>query len=88
MKKVILYRVQEIIDLNFSQSKIKNFENNLKNSDLFFIGDGSFIFKNNSFHLNNIFEFNSLNFFDEIETKICKSALMYYLNNYNVPKKY
>ena len=87
LKKVILYRVQEIIDLNFSQSKIKNFENNLKNSDLFFIGDGSFIFKNNSFHLNNRFEFNSLNFFDETDTKICKSALMYYLNNYNVPKK-
>lgn len=87
LKKVILYRVQEIIDLNFSQSKIKNFENNLKNSDLFFIGDGSFIFKNNSFHLNNRFEFNSLNFFDETDTKICKSALMYYLNNYNVSKK-
>ena len=37
LKKVILYRVQEIIDLNFSQSKIKNFENNLKNSDLFLL---------------------------------------------------
>ena len=53
LKKVILYRVQEIIDLIFKKSNISDRENVLEGSDLFLIGEGSKLFKNNSFYLDN-----------------------------------
>ena len=86
LKKVILYRVQEIIDLTFEKSNIVKHDNNFKNSDVFLIGDGSLLFDNNSFYLNDKFEFNSINFFSETDTQICNSVLIHYLNNYEIPK--
>ena len=53
LKKVILYRVQEIIDLIFKKSNISDRKNVLEGSDLFLIGEGSKLFKNNSFYLDN-----------------------------------
>ena len=87
LKSVILYRVQEIIDLNFKQKNLNNNEINLNDSELFLIGNGSLLFKNNSFHLSDKFEFKSLNFYDETDSQICKSSLVYYLNNYKILKK-
>ena len=82
-----MYRVQEIIDLNFKKKNLNNNEINLNDSDLFLIGNGSLLFKNNSFHLSDKFEFKSLNFYDETDSQICKSSLVYYLNNYKILKK-
>jgi len=86
LKKVILYRVQEIIDLTFKKSDLKIYRYNLSNFKLFLIGEGSSLLNNNSFYLNDKFEFESINFYKETDAHICKSGLTYYLNNYQIPK--
>lgn len=87
LKRVILYRVQEIIDLSFKNINLEYKKINLKNSDLFLIGGGSILFDNNSFYLDDKFEFNSINFYNEKDSEICNSGLIYYMNNYELPKK-
>ena len=87
LKKVILYRVQEIIDLTFKKSNSQIYNSNLADTQLFLIGDGSILFKDNSFYLNNKFQFSDINYYNETDTGICNTCLVYYLNNYNIPKK-
>ena len=87
LKKVILYRVQEIIDLSFKKTSSNNYKLNLRDTDLFLIGDGSVLFNNNSFYLDDKFQFNSINFYKETDVEICYSVLLYYLNKYEVSKK-
>ncbi len=87
LKKVILYRVQEIIDLNYNKYDLNSYKINLKNSDLFLIGNGSLLFKDNSFHLKDDFEFKNINFYDETDHQICNSGLAHYLNKYKIKKK-
>ncbi len=84
LKKVILYRVQEIIDLSFKDSK--NIDLNSNESDLFLIGGGSLLFNNNTFYLNDKFHFKSINFYSEIDYQICKSGLVHYLNTQEIRK--
>ena len=55
--------------------------------DLFLIGGGSILFNNNSFYLNDKFEFKSLSFFPETDIQNCKYALVYHLNNAEISKK-
>ncbi len=86
LKEVILYRVQEIIDLIFKRSSISNHNYNLINSELFLIGEGSRLFDDNSFYLNDKFHFKSINFYEESDGYICKSGLIYHLNNHEIPK--
>ena len=86
LKKVILYRIQEIIDLIFIKSKIYSKNLKIKNSDLFLIGEGSALFNNNSFHLNDKFEFKKLNYYSETDKQICNAGLVHYLNNFEIPK--
>ncbi len=82
LKKVILYRIQEIFDLIYEKSNIRNsnFDFNLNN--LFLIGEGSQLFNNNLFHIHDKFEFNSIKIYGETDEAICKAGLNYYLNNY------
>ena len=84
LKKVILHRVQELIDLTYKKSKINNFE--FKDAELFLIGDGSILFKNNSFYLNDKFNFKSINYFNETDLQICNSGAIYFINNQDKPK--
>ena len=86
LKKVILYRIQEIIDLTFKKADISQNKFNLSDTELFLIGDGSLIFKKNSFYLKDKFEFKSINLYNETDTEICNSALIYHLENYEIPK--
>ena len=86
LKKVILYRIQEIIDLTFKKSKIEMNILDIKDSELFLVGDGSLIFSNNSFHLNDDLQFKNLNHYIETDNQICNAALVHYLNNYESPK--
>jgi len=79
LKKVILYRIQEIIDLTFKKSEYEI--GNTKDSELFLIGGGSNIFNNNSFYLNDNFQFKSIKYYEETDIEICSSALKYHLNN-------
>ena len=87
LKQVILYRVQEIIDVSFKRSNIQKYEIDLKNSDLFFIGHGSILLNNNSFYLTDKFKFKTLNFYDEKDDQICKSILIHYINTNELPKR-
>ncbi len=87
LKKVILFRVQEIIDLTFKNLQKNNKRLSLKETDLFLIGDGSLLFNNNSFHIDENFKFKSINFYDETDNQVCESALRYYVNNYEIQRK-
>lgn len=90
LKKVILYRIQEIIDLIYEKSKIEFKHNFSKESQLFLIGEGSSLFDSNSFYIDDKFGFNSINYYRETDSDICKSGLTYYLNNHkilNLPSK-
>ena len=86
LKKVILYRVQEIIDLIFKKSNISDRKNVLEGSDLFLIGEGSKLFKNNSFYLDNRFGFKSINYYSESDVQICKCGLENHKIHYELPK--
>ena len=82
LKKVILYRVQEIIDMIFEKSNSTNKDYN--GNKLFLIGEGSLLFNNNTFHLNDKFEFKSINFCSLSDVEICKAGLKY-LHNHQLP---
>ena len=86
LKKVILYRVQEIMDLIFKKSNINNSKNVLEDSDLFLIGEGSKLFNNNSFYLDDRFGFKSINYYSESDVQICKCGLENHKINYELPK--
>ncbi len=86
LKKVILYRIQEIFDLSFIKSNISKYNLHLNNSDLFLIGEGSKLFESNTFNLEDKFGFKSVSIFKENDNEICKSGLNYYLNRHQVPK--
>ena len=86
LKQVVLYRVQEIIDLLFKKSNVKIYNYNLSDTELFLIGEGSILFNNNSFYLNDNFNFKSINFYAESDIQICNSGLIYHINNYETPK--
>ena len=86
LKKVILYRVQEIFDLTFKQ--FENRSNSTNDNQLFLIGNGSILFKNNSFDLIDNFGFKKINFFSETDIQVCGSALSFFLAKKDKPEKY
>ncbi len=86
LKKVILYRVQEIIDLTFKKLIKKQIINSLKDTDLFLIGDGSKLLNSNSFYLNDKFDFKSIKFYSENDKLICNLGLQHYINICKEPK--
>lgn len=83
LKQVILYRVQEILDLLYRGSNINNINLELKNISLYFIGEGSKLLNNNSFHLVDNFNFKSISFYDETNEEICNAGLNFYFNTKN-----
>ena len=86
LKKVILYRAQEIIDLIYKKSKNNSREYILHDTELLLIGEGSKIFNNNSFYLKDRFGFKSINFYPETDVQICRCGLKNHLINYELPK--
>ncbi len=82
LKKVILYRVQEIIDLIFKKIDQESYRYSITDTDLFLIGEGSILFNDNSFYLDDKFNFKSINFYAESDSQICSYGLLHYLNNY------
>ena len=82
LKKVILYRVQEIIDLVFKKIDQESYKYSINDTELFLIGEGSTLFNDNSFYLSDKFNFKSINFYAESDSQICKSGLVHHLNNY------
>ncbi len=86
LKKVILYRVQEIIDLTFKKSKVRSHKTIIEDAELFLIGEGSKLLSNNSFYLNDRFAFKSINFYSDTDVQICKCGLENKISNYELPK--
>ena len=86
LKKVILYRVQEIIDLSFKKLNNNHFKKKIENTELYLIGDGSLIFNDNSFYLNDNFDFKSISFYSESDINICNCGLKYHLANLKSPQ--
>ena len=86
LKKVILYRVQEILDLTLKQLKINNRKYTSEDAELLLIGDGSKLFENNTFYLNDKFGLKSINIYNETDVQICKCGLKNHFENYESPK--
>tara|TARA_B100001250_G_scaffold409383_1_gene433613 strand:- start:277 stop:1458 length:1182 start_codon:yes stop_codon:yes gene_type:complete len=84
LKKVILARIEEIIELAFKDMSIINDLKNCSNSILVLTGDGSKIFNKNSFHLNDKYNFREISFYEESNLEICNSGLKFFKDSNNV----
>ena len=69
------------MDLTFKKSKINNRKIILEDTELFLIGEGSKLFNNNSFYLNDRFGLKSINFYPDTDAQICKCGLENHLMN-------
>jgi len=80
LKKVVLTRVEEIIELSFKGMNIsKNFDKK-QDLNLVLIGNGSKIFNKNSFQIEDKYNFKEINFYEENDIEICKAGLIYEKN--------
>ena len=82
LKKVVLARVEEIIQLSFKSISISNNIDTQKNLNLVLIGKGSKIFNRNSFQIEDKYNFKEINFYEESDSEICKAGLMFEKNYY------
>ena len=81
LKKVVLSRVEEII--NLSLKSIDSSYNVKKNLYLVLIGKGSKIFNKNSFQLEDKYNFKEINFYEESDHEICMAGLIFEKNFQN-----
>ena len=76
LKKVVLARIEEIIELVFRDVNIINDYKISSNSILILTGDGSKIFNKNSFHLDDDkYNFKEISFYEETNLEICNSGI-------------
>ena len=80
LKKVVLTRVEEIIELSFKGMNISENIAKLKDLNLVLIGNGSKIFNRNSFQIEDKYNFKEINFYEENDIEICKAGLMFEKN--------
>ena len=80
LKKVVLTRVEEIIELSFKGMSISKNIDKKQDLNLVLIGNGSKIFNKNSFQLENKYNFKEINFYEENDIEICKAGLIYEKN--------
>ena len=80
LKKVILTRVEEIIELSFKGMNISKNIDKKQNLNLVLIGNGSKIFNRNSFQIEDKYNFKEINFYEENDIEICKASLMFEKN--------
>ena len=78
LKKVVLARIEEIIELAFKDVNIVNDFRISSNSILVLTGDGSKIFNKNSFHLDDKYNFKEISFYEESNLEICNSGLKFF----------
>ena len=77
LKKVVLTRVEEIIELSFKGMNISNNIEKQHNLNLVLIGNGSKIFNKNSFQIEDKYNFKEINFYEENDIEICEAGLMF-----------
>jgi cell division protein FtsA len=80
LKKVVLTRVEEIIELSFKGMNISENIDKLQDLKLVLIGNGSKIFNRNSFQIEDRYNFKEINFYEENDLEICKAGLMFEKN--------
>ena len=76
LKKVILARVEEIIELIFKNFYALEYSNN-SNSLLILTGNGSKLLNKNSFHFKDSLNYKEISFYDENDIEICKAGLKF-----------
>ena len=79
LKKVILARSEEIINLSFSEFELIKKIFKINTSKLILMGDGSKLFNQNHFHLENKFNFSEICYYDEMDDEICSLGAKYFL---------
>ena len=77
LKKVVLTRVEEIIELSFKNMGIQENLDKKQNLNLILIGNGSKIFNKNSFQLEDKYNFKEINFYEENDLELCKAGLAF-----------
>jgi len=77
LKKVVLTRVEEIIELSFKGMSISKNIDKKQDLNLVLIGNGSKIFNKNSFQIEDKYNFKEINFYEENDLEICKAGLIY-----------
>ena len=83
LKKVVLTRVEEIIELSFKGMGISENIDKKQDLNLVLIGNGSKIFNRNSFQIEDKYNFKEINFYEENDIEICKAGLMFEKNFIN-----
>ena len=68
-------RIEEILDLTFKGINFSKNSANNENLILVLIGNGSKLFNNNSFQLDDKYNFKEINFYEENNIEICKAGL-------------
>ncbi len=81
LKKVVLTRVEEIIELSFKGINISKNIKNKKNLNLVLIGNGSKILNKNSFQIEDKYNFKEINFYEENDLEICEAGLKFKENS-------
>ena len=81
LKKVVLSRVEEIIELSFKGINISKNIKNKQNLNLVLIGNGSKIFNKNSFQIEDKYNFKEINFYEENDLEICEAGLKFKENS-------
>jgi len=80
LKKVVLARIQEIIELVFKDINFPKSFNNSSNSILVLVGNGSKFLHKNSFHLDDEFNLEEITFYEESDLNICKAGVEFNQN--------
>tara|TARA_B100001250_G_scaffold388250_1_gene386349 strand:- start:1730 stop:2908 length:1179 start_codon:yes stop_codon:yes gene_type:complete len=86
IKKVVLARIEEIIELIFKELDFLKNTNEYKDTILVLTGNGSKLFNKNSFHFSDKYNFKEINFYEESDIEICSAGMSFRanLNNNNI----
>ena len=77
LKKVVLARAEELIQLSFKDIRVFENINKEQNLNLVLIGEGSKIFNKNSFQIENKYNFKEISFYEENDLEICEAGLAF-----------
>ena len=80
LKKVVLARIEEMIQLSFKNIGTSHNIDKKKSIDLVLIGNGSKLFNRNSLQIEDKYNFKEINFYEENEFEICKAGLEFEKN--------
>ena len=83
LKKVILSRIEEIIELVFKNFHYLEKVNNFSNSILVLTGNGSKLLDKNTLYMNDEYNFKEIIFYEEKDIEICLTGLKFDINSHD-----